>query len=504
MLTSTTKAKLSRLLPDLRFPPEEERSFQKDYFDRIHSRLRSHIWLLSILNCFLLFLECMSDDLLGPGNKPELDGYGLLALVGVATISLSLLWLSIRRVLEGIWQRWLVLATLAPVAAAFLTHNDYYFILCVFHLPIIAFRLQPLQFRWTLVQVLATIVIVAGPAINVLRGMSPYSPRWTSLLLILLIFLGALLTALIYSYKNESAEREEYRRKTQLAQERDQERDKREQTERMLHILSQAIGGIVHDLGNPLTAVQGGADTLLEFAKEDEPNEELIQEFAEMITDGAQMLNYLRLSLMEQTRVLEGKPIPIEQKPTSMRHIVEAGTYYQKPKFAAGRHIVLQGDEMEVCVDEMRFITVFMNLIGNALKYSDGTVRVIWHSRHDRVFIAVMDQGLRGQGITRAQAQKLFVPFGRLDTHSQIEGTGLGLLSVQKIAEAHGGEIYIEGHVEGTGGSALFSTSQNNYRSVLEDGFLTAFVAACPFKVLAHNEPVEQTYTTGAEQTSLR
>ncbi|RYG55763.1 HAMP domain-containing histidine kinase, partial [bacterium] len=258
-----------------------------------------------------------------------------------------------------------------------------------------------------------------------------------------------------------------------------------EQTEKMLHILSQAIGGIVHDLGNPLTAVQGGAETLQFFLQESEPDKEMMQEFAAMITDGAQMLNYLRLSLMEQTRVLEGKPVPVELKPTSIKHIIEAGTHYQKPRFAVGRHIVLHGEEMEVCVDEMRFITVFMNLIGNALKYSDGQVRVTWQTKGEQVFIAVLDEGQKGQGISQPQAEKLFVPFGRLDTHAQVEGTGLGLLSVRKIAEAHKGEVYIEGHSDGTNASATFSTAQGTYPSVLEEGFLTAFVTACPLTVLS-------------------
>ena len=53
-----------------------------------------------------------------------------------------------------------------------------------------------------------------------------------------------------------------------LDQERDAERRRREQTEATLGVLNQAIGGIVHDLGNPLTSVQTGAQTLRQFARD--------------------------------------------------------------------------------------------------------------------------------------------------------------------------------------------------------------------------------------------
>ena len=142
----------------------------------------------------------------------------------------------------------------------------------------------------------------------------------------------------------------------------------------------------------------------------------------------------------------------------------------------------MEGEELPLHADEMRFITVFMNLINNALQYSDGKVKVTWRTDAGRLLVGVLDQGKNGCGISLAQAEKLFVPFGRLDTHAQVEGTGLGLLSVRKIAEAHEGETYIEGHKEGTAASPLFSTAQGSYPPVLQDGFCTAFVTVCPWK----------------------
>lgn len=97
----------------------------------------------------------------------------------------------------------------------------------------------------------------------------------------------------------------------------------------------------------------------------------------------------------------------------------------------------------------MKLVTVLMNLIGNALKYSDAEVRVSWRERDGLLQLAVMDEGHQERGLSREEAARLFVPFGRLETHAAIEGTGLGLLSVQKIIEAHGGAVWIEGTGDG-------------------------------------------------------
>ncbi len=271
--------------------------------------------------------------------------------------------------------------------------------------------------------------------------------------------------------------------------ERAGEQRKRERTEAMLQILSQAIGGVVHDLGNPLASMQMGAQTLEMFLETGDTDKETLKEFTGIITAGAEMLNHLRLSLMEQTRVLEGKPIPVELKPVSVRQLVEAGIHYQKPRFADGRKIVQDGDDVEIHADAMKLTTVFMNLIGNALKYSDGEVHILWRKAEPYLLIAIADEGMTGKGISKAQADQLFVAFGRLDTHAQVEGTGLGLLSARRIVEAHGGEVFIEGRADGTRDSTTFATAQQAYPSLLHDNHCTAFIIACPLPPQSETHP---------------
>jgi signal transduction histidine kinase len=285
---------------------------------------------------------------------------------------------------------------------------------------------------------------------------------------------------LLVAYVQERLARRAFKANYLLDQERNDERRKRENTEATLKVLNRAIGGVVHDLGNPLASVQTGSQTLLMMLEEEGMDKESIKEVAEIICDGGEMLDYLRLSLIEQTRLLEGKPVPVEYAPASLRGIVEAGARYQKPRFAAGRVISIIGDEIELNVDRMKLVTVFMNLIGNSLKYSDGEVRTTWKTENAILYITVMDEGTAGKGLTEAQARQLFVAFGRLETHSGVEGIGLGLLSVQRIVEAHGGEIFIEGTSDGLPESPYFSTAYKTYPPILKPPFRTSFVIAYP------------------------
>lgn len=284
------------------------------------------------------------------------------------------------------------------------------------------------------------------------------------------------LPALIYlSYTHERLHRDAFLARQELAAREAAERARRERTESMLSVLSHAIGGIVHDLGNPLTLVQSGLEVLQLVISKGDSKPAALNQVLDGVHSGAKMLNYLRISLIEQTRVLEGKPIPVALKPVLISALVEAGVRYQKPMFASQRRVLVEGDDINLLADEMKLVTVFMNLIGNALKYSDGEVKVTWRPKGTQLLVAVQDQGRRGEGLSREQADSLFVAFGRLRTHEEMEGTGLGLLSVQKIVEAHGGRAYIEGRLPET-----FSTSADGFPVQLEDTFATAFVVVLP------------------------
>ena len=84
---------------------------------------------------------------------------------------------------------------------------------------------------------------------------------------------------------------------------------------------------------------------------------------------------------------------------------------------------------------------MFNNLLGNALKYSEGPVEVSARPDHDGIMVQVRDHGI---GIPADSFDRIFQIFQRLHARDQYEGTGIGLAVVRRIVERHGGRVWVE------------------------------------------------------------
>ena len=94
--------------------------------------------------------------------------------------------------------------------------------------------------------------------------------------------------------------------------------------------------------------------------------------------------------------------------------------------------------------DAQRLVQVLMNLVGNAIKFTDtGGVQIQVTVRDGAFLVAVSDTG---PGIAAADQQKIFEQFQQTDSASirAKGGTGLGLAIVKRIVEMHGGHVRVE------------------------------------------------------------
>jgi light-regulated signal transduction histidine kinase (bacteriophytochrome) len=132
-----------------------------------------------------------------------------------------------------------------------------------------------------------------------------------------------------------------------------------------------------------------------------------------------------------------------------LRQLVDESIAQLAPEMA-GRPVSWRiGELPEVRGDPTLLRNVVMNLLGNALKYSRGrepaVIEVGSTTHDDEVVCFFKDNGV---GFDMRFADKLFGVFQRLHRPEEFEGTGIGLASVRRIVQRHGGRTWAEGAVD--------------------------------------------------------
>ena len=137
------------------------------------------------------------------------------------------------------------------------------------------------------------------------------------------------------------------------------------------------------------------------------------------------------------------------KKETSMTDIVKAVIDEVKFTSQARGYEIIRKDVADVCCEARLVKQVWLNLIGNAVKYSGkkefAVVEIGSNMLNGEVVYYVKDNGA---GFDMKHTDKLFGVFKRLHSTSEFEGTGVGLATVQRIVNRHGGRIWAEAKID--------------------------------------------------------
>ncbi|OPX54194.1 PAS domain S-box-containing protein [Oceanospirillum multiglobuliferum] len=218
----------------------------------------------------------------------------------------------------------------------------------------------------------------------------------------------------------------------------------KESAEQANRAKSSFLASMSHELRTPLNAIQGYAQ-LMEMDS-DQLSEEHIESLHEIRTASHHLLQLideiLDLSKIEAGRmdlnIQQINPVPMLQEALSLT----------KP-MADAHHITMNvhfPDQVGhlIKADNQRTRQILLNLLSNAIKYNqhNGQVTIQMQATEHEYFIHVSDTGL---GMTEAQLKRLFQPFERLGMESSTrQGTGIGLVICQKLAEAMQGKILVK------------------------------------------------------------
>ncbi len=201
---------------------------------------------------------------------------------------------------------------------------------------------------------------------------------------------------------------------------------------------------ISHDMRSPLTSIRGYVELLLD--DETGPLQENQRHCLEVVRRNADRLDRQIGDLLLAASLAEGR-LQLHRSAVDVARLVMEAAEAAGPQ-AAGRDIRLEAASQSMPLldaDGPRLAQVLDNLISNAVKYTPDGGRVDVRAELDagEVSLSVSDTGI---GLTAGERAAIFEPFYRADAVKErgIKGTGLGLVIVKAVAEAHGGSVAVK------------------------------------------------------------
>ena len=207
---------------------------------------------------------------------------------------------------------------------------------------------------------------------------------------------------------------------------------------------SQFLANMSHELRTPLNAILGYTELVLDNIYGEVP--EKIQEVMERVEKSGRHLLGLINDVLDLSKIEAGQ-LTLSLNDYSMKEIVQT-VFTAVESLAAEKKLALKvtvpPDLPPGKGDERRISQVLLNLVGNAIKFTEvGEVRVQATASDGAFLISVSDTG---PGISEADQQKIFEEFQQADSSSTRKkgGTGLGLSIAKRIIELHGGRMWVE------------------------------------------------------------
>jgi signal transduction histidine kinase len=207
---------------------------------------------------------------------------------------------------------------------------------------------------------------------------------------------------------------------------------------------SQFLANMSHELRTPLNAILGYTELILDEIYGAVPDK--IRDVLERVQQSSKHLLGLINAVLDLSRIEAGR-LTLVLADYSMQEVVQT-VFVAVESLAAEKRLALKvsvpPDLPSGCGDAQRLSQVLLNLVGNAIKFTEVGEVSVQVTAADGVFtVAVSDTG---PGIAEVDQQKIFEEFQQADSTSTRKqgGTGLGLAIAKKIIDMHGGRIGVE------------------------------------------------------------
>jgi signal transduction histidine kinase len=232
--------------------------------------------------------------------------------------------------------------------------------------------------------------------------------------------------------------------------------DKSHQLEEASQHKSQFLANMSHELRTPLNAILGYTELMADGAY-GEPSEKMLGILKRLEANGRHLLGLIN-DVLDLSKIEAGQ-LELELSDYCVQDIAQTVRSTLEP-LAADKKLAFKVDMAANLppgrADGRRLTQVLINLVGNAIKFTDaGEVAVKAEANDGQFRVSVRDTG---PGISAADQAKLFQEFQQADNAITRKkgGTGLGLAISKRIVEMHGGKIWVES-LPGQGSTFTFT-----------------------------------------------
>ncbi|CAG0935252.1 two-component system, NarL family, sensor histidine kinase EvgS [Thermoflexales bacterium] len=208
---------------------------------------------------------------------------------------------------------------------------------------------------------------------------------------------------------------------------------------------SSFLANMSHELRTPLNSILGFSDVMLDGL--DGPLTEIMENDLRLINRNGQHLLSLINDVLDMAKIAAGK-MNLNIEHFNLHEVLTDVVNITAP-LARDKALVLQleteaSPDLEIEADHIRLRQVMINLVANAIKFTEtGGVTIFTTRQAGCLRINIRDTGI---GVLPEQAQLIFEEFGQVDTSTtrKTGGTGLGLPISRKLIELHGGQLWVE------------------------------------------------------------
>ena len=206
-----------------------------------------------------------------------------------------------------------------------------------------------------------------------------------------------------------------------------------------------------HDLKKPLQSIEGFAKLLGRRYKG--KLDAKADEFIEYIGSSVKRMQELIKDLLEYSQIGAKEK---KFKPTDCSDVVEKAVGNLQTAIEESNAVVTYDELPTVLVDTPQMISLFQNLIYNAIKFRGEEaprIHISAQRKGDEWVFSIQDNGI---GIDPKDSEQIFGMFQRLHGSTEYPGTGIGLAICKKIVGQHGGRIWVESET-GKGSTFYFT-----------------------------------------------